>query len=207
MEKRFSVMILLVIAAFMLSACAGVAKYNDVFQSSGQNAPNIRTFSATPDNLYSASCRALLADNFRIEKQDTGKSVIAAKYWTEGKKMIQLAIAVNVLPEGTEKATAYASAIQSVNESDVNSNYFHIPIFIGLSVPTPIKTGSTITSAQEEEKTVKNAAFYNRFFKAVERELLKTSDTMSSEDKPSEQTAVETDKKKEETITGTVPRN
>ena len=170
-RKRVSALILVLVSALMLSGCGGIAKYNDVFRSSDVNAPNIKTFTASPENLYMAACRALLADNFRIEKEDPGKSVIAAKYWTEDKKMVQLAIAVNVLPAGEGKATAYASAVQSVNEAETNSNYFHIPIFIGLSIPTPIKTGSTITSAQEQEKTVKNVAFYRRLFKAVGRQL------------------------------------
>lgn len=73
MKKKILALILISISALMLSACAVVAKYNDVFKSSDQNAPNIRTFAATPENLYAAACRALLADNFRIEKEDPGK--------------------------------------------------------------------------------------------------------------------------------------
>lgn len=182
MKKRVSALILVLGAAIMLSACAGVAKYNDVFTTSDANAPNVRTFDAAPEQLYMASCRVLLADDFRIEKEDEGKSVVAARYWTEGKKMIQLAIEINVLPSGEGKTTAYASAVQSVNETDVNGNYLHIPIFIGLSLPTPIKTGSTITNAQEEEKTVKDAAFYRRLFKAIGRQLSDMAEVKTTKD-------------------------
>ena len=202
MKKRFSVMVLFVITVLMLSACAGVSKYNDVFKSSDENAPNIKTFAATPQNVYSAACRALMADNFRIEKQDIGKSVIGAKYWTQGKKMIQLAIEVNVLPIGDGRTTAYASAVQSVNEADVASNFFHLPIPLLGAIPTPIKTGSTITSAQKEEATVKNDAFYRRFFKAVGRELSNVTETVSAEGKTTEKTTMDSAVKKEENITG-----
>lgn len=53
----------------LLSACSSPQVYKDVFNKDG--GPNVRTFKASVDTCYLAVSRAVLSQNFRIEKEDS----------------------------------------------------------------------------------------------------------------------------------------
>ena len=154
-----------VLCCVLASACAEIRTYDNAFTADDANSPNVRTFAAAPDALYGAVSRAIMMDNFRIEKDD-GRALVAGKYFTDGDKTIALAISLTVKEAGNGKSTIYASAVQSVNKIRVRNEYFHL-----LIIPTPIKTSSQATRTKEEEKTIDDVAFYARLFKSVEKEL------------------------------------
>ena len=60
--------------------------------------PNVRTFNSSVDNCYLAAKRAVLSQNFRIEKEDLqAKSFTAARYFEDGKDSIVLTANANVI--------------------------------------------------------------------------------------------------------------
>ena len=79
-----------------LSACGGSQVYKDVFNKDG--GPNVRTFNSSVDTCYLAAKRAVLSQNFRIEKEDLqAKSFTAARYFEDGKDSIVLTANANVI--------------------------------------------------------------------------------------------------------------
>ena len=64
--KRFLFLPVILISLF--SACGSPQVYKDVFNTEG--GPNVRTFNASVENCYLAAKRAVLSQNFRIEKED-----------------------------------------------------------------------------------------------------------------------------------------
>jgi hypothetical protein len=143
----------------LLSACGSPQVYKDVFNKDG--GPNVRTFNASVDTCYLAAKRAVLSQNFRIEKEDLqSKSFTAARYFEDGKDSIVLTVNANVIAAGNDKATIYISAVQHVEKVRVQSERF---LFI------PI--GSQATKVKQEERTVEDEEFYKKFFEAVEKEI------------------------------------
>lgn len=162
------------VLVLLLVVCAQVRTYDNAFMSDDKNRPNVRTFNVPQDILYTATSRAILGDNFRIEKDD-GKHLIAGKYYQDGDKTVTLAISLTVQDAGNGKSTCYASAVQSISKVRVKNEYFHL-----LFLPTPIKTSSQATQTKEEERTIDDEAFYARLFKAVDKELSRVSETQHS---------------------------
>jgi len=158
----------------ILTACAEVEvhTYDDAFKSEG--GPYVRDFAASAEDLYAAASRAVLGNNFRIEKEDAGRrNFVAAKYTTDGDKTVVLAVSVYVKDEGNGKSIAFTSAVQTVNKTRITYSYFYLPLIALISIQTPIRSGSTATTTKEEEKTVDNPDFYSRLFKSIDNELLK----------------------------------
>ncbi len=155
--KRF--FFLAIILILFLSACGGPEVYKDVFNKDG--GPNVKAFNASVDNCYLATKRAVLSQNFRIEKEDLqAKSLTAARYFEDGKDSTVLTINANVIAAGNDKTTIYISAVQHVEKVRVQSERF---LFI------PI--GSQATKTKQEERTVEDVEFYKKFFEAVEKEI------------------------------------
>jgi hypothetical protein len=151
--------ILLLMTLTLLSACGSPQVYKDVFNKDG--GPNVRTFNASVDNCYLAAKRAVLSQNFRIEREDLqAKSFTAARYFEDGKDSTVLTANANVIASGNDKATIYISAVQHVEKVRVQSERF---LFI------PI--GSQATKVKQEERTVEDEEFYKKFFEAVEKEI------------------------------------
>jgi hypothetical protein len=149
-----------VILAF-LSACGGPEVYKDVFNKDG--GPNVRAFNASVDNCYLAAKRAVLSQNFRIEKEDLqAKSLTAARYFEDGKDSTVLTINANVIAAGSDKATIYINAVQHVEKIRTKTQ----STFFGL-----IPIGSEATKTKQEERTVEDVDFYKKFFEAVEKEI------------------------------------
>lgn len=61
--KKFSLLVILA----LLSACSSPQVYKDVFHIG--SGPNVRAFNAPVDICYLAVSRAVLSQNFRIEKE------------------------------------------------------------------------------------------------------------------------------------------
>lgn len=149
------------ILTFLLSACGGPQVYKDVFNSDG--GPNVRTFSSSVDTCYLAVKKAILTQNFRIEKEDfQAKSFTAARYFEDGKDSTVLTVNANVIAAGKDKATIYVSAVQHVEKVRTKTDR----TFFGL-----IPVGSEATKVKQEERTVEDEDFYKKFFEAVEKEL------------------------------------
>jgi hypothetical protein len=149
------------ILIFFLSACGGPEVYKDVFNKDG--GPNVRAFNASVDNCYLAAKRAVLSQNFRIEKEDLqAKSLTAARYFEDGKDSTVLTINANVIAAGSDKATIYINAVQHVEKIRTKTQ----STFFGL-----IPIGSEATKTKQEERTVGDEDFYKKFFEAVEKEI------------------------------------
>jgi len=165
MRNRIATLTMVVLCCVLLGACAEIRTFDNAFTADDAKRPNVRTFAAAPDALYTAVSRAILTDNFRIEKDD-GKALAASKYFTEDDKAITLAISLIVKDAGNGRSTIYASTVQSVSKVRVKNEYLHL-----LIIPTPIKTSSQATQTKEEERTIEDVAFYDRLFKSVEQKL------------------------------------
>ncbi|MCL4537293.1 MAG: DUF2242 domain-containing protein [Nitrospirae bacterium] len=146
---------------FFLSACGGSEVYKDVFNKDG--GPNVKAFNESVDNCYLAAKRAVLSQNFRIEKEDLqAKSFTAARYFEDGKDSTVLTVNANVIATGNDKATIYISAVQHVEKVRTKVDR----TFLGL-----IPVGSEATKVKQEERTIEDEEFYKKFFEAVEKEL------------------------------------
>ena len=106
----------------------------------------MRTFNASVENCYLAAKRAVLSQNFRIEKEDLqAKSFTAARYFEDGKDSIVLTANVNIIASGKDKATIYVSAVQHVEKVRTKTDR----TFFGL-----IPVGSEATKVKQEERTI-----------------------------------------------------
>jgi len=162
MKKNIS---LIILSIFLLSACGGTAVYKDVFKT--EKRPNVRTFNASVDDCWLAVSRAVLSQNFKLEKEDTQtKFLQASKYFQEGKKTITLTFTARVKPAQPGRCTVYANAVQTVERLHVKKDYFWL-----LIIPTPIVTSSEATTVKEEEETVEDKNFYKRLFDSIGREV------------------------------------
>ena len=151
----------LFVILIFLSACGSPQVYKDVFNKDG--GPNVKVFNASIDNCYLATKRAVLSQNFRIEKEDLqAKSFTAARYFEDGKDSIVLTANANIITAGKDKATIYVSAVQHVEKVRTKTDR----TFFGL-----IPVGSEATKVKQEERTVEDAEFYKKFFDAVEKEI------------------------------------
>lgn len=152
---------LLLVIFIFLSACGSQQVYKDVFNT--DSGPNVKVFNASVDNCYLATKRAVLSQNFRIEKEDLqAKSLTAARYFEDGKDSVVLTVNANVIAAGSDKATIYISAVQHVEKVRTKTDR----TFFGL-----IPVGSEATKVKQEERTVEDEEFYKKFFEAVEKEI------------------------------------
>ncbi|MDP3048056.1 MAG: DUF2242 domain-containing protein [Thermodesulfovibrionales bacterium] len=158
---RRIVFLLCLFMLLFITACGSPQVYKDVFNKDG--GPNVRTFNASVEDCYLAAKRAVLSQNFRIEKEDLqAKSFTAARYFEDGKDSIVLTANANVIAAGKDKATIYVSAVQHVEIVRTKTDR----TFFGL-----IPVGSEATKVKQEERTVEDAEFYKKFFDAVEKEI------------------------------------
>ncbi len=154
--------ILLLLLIMPLVGCAGNA-YKKVF-ADGSNDLNVRNFNVPPDISYIAAKRAVLNQNFRIEKEDVqARSFTAARYFEDGRDSIVVTINVNVMPSGKDKSTVYASATQHVDKVRVKVDR----TLLGL-----LPIGSEATRVQQEKRTIEDRDFYEKFFAAIEKEFI-----------------------------------
>jgi hypothetical protein len=146
--------------AILTTGCATSA-YKNVFKD--ENSPNVKTFNTLPDNCYLAAKRAVLSQNFRIEREDLqARSFTAARYFEDGKDSIVVTVNANVIAAGKDKSTVYASATQHVEKVRVKSDR----ALLGL-----LPVGSEATKVKQEERTIEDKDFYNKLFAAIEKEL------------------------------------
>ncbi|MCL5061715.1 MAG: DUF2242 domain-containing protein [Nitrospiraceae bacterium] len=157
MKKIFFLLVMLI----FFSSCSSPQVYKDVFNT--DDGPNVKAFNASVDNCYLAAKRAVLSQNFRIEKEDLqSKSFTAARYFEDGKDSTVLTVNANVIAAGSDKATIYINAVQHVEKIRTKTQ----STFFGL-----IPIGSEATKTKQEERTVEDVEFYKKFFEAVEKEI------------------------------------
>lgn len=157
--QRITILFLLMIFIF-LSAC-GKQVYKNVFNT--DTGPNVMTFNASVENCYLAAKRAVLSQNFKIQREDLqAKSFTATRYFEDGKDSTVLTVNANVIAAGKDNATIYISAVQHVEKVRVKVDR----TLFGL-----LPIGSEATKVQQEKRTIEDAEFYKKFFDAVEREL------------------------------------
>lgn len=158
-EARKIVLLMCFIAMIMVG-CASSA-YKNVFND--EKSPNAKTFNASLDECYFAVKRVVLSRNFRIEREDLqAKSFTAARYFEDGKDSIVVTINANVIDAGKGKNTVYISATQYVDKVRVKTDR----TLFGL-----LPVGSEATKVRQEERTIEDEDFYNKFFTAIEKEL------------------------------------
>lgn len=158
-KPRTAVLVTLLIAV-LIAGCATSA-YKDVFKD--ENSPNVKTFNVLPDDCYIAGKRAVLSQNFRIEREDLqARSFTAARYFEDGKDSIVVIINANVMAAGKDRSTVYASATQHVEKVRVKTDR----AFLGL-----VPAGSEATKVKQEERTIEDKDFYKKLFAALEKEL------------------------------------
>ncbi len=146
--------------AMLMTGCASSA-YKNVFNN--ENSPNVKTFSASPDDCYTAGKRAVLSRNFRIEREDLqARSFTAARYFEDGKDSTVVTVNANVIAAGKDKSTVYASATQHVEKVRVKTDR----ALLGL-----VPAGSEATKVKQEERTIEDENFYKKLFAALEEEL------------------------------------
>jgi len=146
--------------AVLITGCA-TSGYKDVFND--ENSPNVKTFNVLPDDCFIASKRAVLSQNFRIEREDLqARSFTAARYFEDGKDTIVVTINANVIAAGRDKSTVYASVTQHVEKVRVKTER----TLLGL-----VPTGSEATKVKQEERTIEDKDFYSKLFAALEKEL------------------------------------
>jgi hypothetical protein len=159
-NKPRSAVLLMFLMAILTTGCATSA-YKNVFKD--ENSPNVKTFNALPDNCYLAAKRAVLSQNFRIEREDLqARSFTAARYFEDGKDSIVVTVNVNVIAAGKDKSTVYASATQHVEKVRVKSDR---------ALQGLLPVGSEATKVKQEERTIEDKDFYNKLFAAIEKEL------------------------------------
>jgi len=160
-KKVEKILLLFCFVAMLITGCASMDTYKNVFND--EKNLNSRTFNASIDDCYFATKRAILSQNFRIEKEDLqAKSFTAAKYFEDGKDTIVVTINANVISAGNGKATVYATATQYVDKVRVKVDR----TFLGL-----VPVGSEATKVKQEEKTIEDEEFYNKLFNAIKKEL------------------------------------
>jgi hypothetical protein len=152
---------LFVITVAAIAGCGTANVEKQVFND--ETSPNMKTLAAPCPICYLASERAVLGQNFRIEKEDAQvNSFTAAKYFEDGKDSIVLTINLNIIAAGKDKSTIYASAVQHVEKVRVKTDR----AFLGL-----VPVGSEATKVNQEERTVEDLEFYKKLFTAIDKEL------------------------------------
>jgi len=159
-DKARTAVLTMFLMAVLITGCA-TSGYKNVFND--ENSPNVKTFHVLPDDCYIASKRAVLSQNFRIEREDLqARSFTAARYFEDGKDTIVVTINANVIAAGKDKSTVYASATQHVEKVRVKTER----TLLGL-----VPAGSEATKVKQEERTIEDKDFYNKLFAALEKEL------------------------------------
>lgn len=150
-----AVMIFVILA---LAGCGGNA-YEKVFND--DQTINARTFNASAEDCYLACKRAVLDQNFTIESDDAqGKAFKAIKYFPSGKDSTVLEISINIM--GSDRPKVYANAVQYVDKVRTTTQ----TTMLGL-----VPIGSSATKVKQNEESIEDKDFYNRFFASVDKEL------------------------------------
>ncbi len=153
--------VLIVFLMAILTAGCATSAYKDVYKD--ENSPNVKTFNVLPDDCYVATKRAVLSQNFRIEREDLqARSFTAARYFEHGKDSTVVTVNSNVIAAGKDKSTVYASATQHVEKVRVKTDRTLLGI---------VPAGSEATKVKQEERTIEDKDFYNKLFAAIEKEL------------------------------------
>jgi hypothetical protein len=159
-DKPRTAVLAMFLMIVLITGCA-TGGYKDVFND--EKSPNVKTFNVLPDDCYIASKRAVLSQNFRIEREDLqARSFTAARYFEDGKDTIVVTINANVIAAGKDRSTVYASATQHVEKVRVKTER----TLLGL-----VPAGSEATKVKQEERTIEDKEFYNKLFAALEKEL------------------------------------
>ena len=159
-NRAILTVLFMLLMAVLTTGCATSA-YKNVFRD--EKSSNVKNFNALPDNCYLAAKRAVLGQNFRVEKEDLqARSFTAARYFENGKDCTVVTINTNVMAAGKDKSTVYASATQHVEKVRVKTDR----TLLGL-----LPVGSEATKVKQEERTIEDEDFYNKLFAAIEKEL------------------------------------
>lgn len=158
MTKRYPAAALSFLLILALTGCGGNA-YEKVFNN--DQTINARTFSASAEDCYLACKKAVLDQNFTIEADDAQlKAFRAIKYFPSGKDSTVLEMSINII--GSERPKVYANAIQYVDKVRTTTQ----TTLLGL-----VPIGSSATKTKQNEESIEDKDFYNRFFASVEKAL------------------------------------
>ena len=156
--RRYLYAAALGLALLALAGCGGNA-YERVFNN--DQTINARSFNASSEDCYLAAKRAVLDQDFTIEAEDSqARDFKAIRYFPSGKDSTVLEMSINVI--GSDKTKIYASAIQYVDKVRTKTQ----TTLLGL-----VPIGSSATKVKQNEESIEDKDFYNRFFEAVEKEL------------------------------------
>lgn len=163
--KRYS--LLLILAILSLTACGGNRTYavKEDFQTDSRYR---RDFSATAAPVCEAARRVLQGDGYIVVKGADHDLVGAKEFPIEENRQAQLRMYVTCSPRG-KGSTLFATATEE--HFDVKTSSESTSIGIPL---TPLSIGSkkeTHALAKTHGETVTDYNFYQRFYRAVEKEL------------------------------------
>lgn len=158
----------LLLVAPLLNSCAGPDSYarNEAFAS---DARYRRDFAVAAAPLCEAARRAMLGEGYIVARPEEQRLLAGKKFQVDEKQHAILTLHVNCEPHGGG-STLFATATEErfdVKTSRQSSS-------IGFPVLAPLYFGTVIESDNQVKtrgETVTQGAFYERFYRAVQREL------------------------------------
>lgn len=168
--ESFSSLFVLMFLLVLVLGCVGPKSYKGAFKEVEETVHK-HTFDSSIEDVWKATRIVLLSDGFKTKKQEeveeeSHKSLIGTKLFTEGKQTITLTINVSAEVLGEEKSILFASASQSVEEVHRKQEFMYFLII-------PIPSGSTKTNLKVSNETIEDEKFYKRLYKNIEKELEK----------------------------------
>lgn len=162
--------LLIVLSVLFLCGCATPAHKRVFNQESGFNK---RTYEVSLEVCWQAVSRVVLGQGFSLEREDSQRGFLqASRYFQQGKRTTTLIIQINLKTESEEKTTVYLTAVETAEKVYVRGE--SVPLLFGLiSLPR----GQEAKEIKEGTKTVEDRQFYERFFKAVEKEIKDSTKT------------------------------
>lgn len=158
----------LLLIAPWLDSCGGPDGYaaNEAFET---DARYRREFAVAAAPLCDAARRAMLGDGYIVARPEAQRLLAGKEFQVDDKQHAILTLHVNCEPHG-DGSTLFATATEErfdVRTSRQSSS-------IGFPVLAPLYFGTVLEADQQVKtrgETVTQGAFYERFYRAVEREL------------------------------------
>ena len=158
----------LVSFVFLCFGCASSqpSVYREVMKDDAQY--HMRQFDAAQEPVYNAVVQAALAKKFTLDKEDKSEGmIVGSRTFTRGKRTIVLALQIKLMPQGDDQTKVFLTAVETTEKNYVTDK----TRFFLLIVPLPGGGGKVGSSVKESEMVVRDRAFYNDFFKEINKAL------------------------------------
>ncbi len=156
--KATSVLLFLIV----LVGCGGGAPYKDVFNEGPRY--NVKAFDEPVDLVWGASEIVLLAQGFRLQEIDKSTmTLVGTRLFKEDDETTTLVFSLTARPDRSG-TTLFATATQTKEVFSSGTQYDWFLIF-------PRPTGTTEMNVKVGGETIEDPVFYEKFFKAVEKQI------------------------------------